>query len=371
MKYSFFLVIFILFFAAVTYVMVRGMQILPSKSGIRTTFAWSYAFLFLLFFGGLFLDHALGQTVSSIVTFVGYTFLMVVIYMLVSFLLVDMVRLSNHFTHFSSTNLSIFRVRAAEVSLFLIVIALIVGHYNFNHPKLVKLDITLEKPLQHKELKIVAASDIHLGNGIDKKRLKKFVTLINEQQPDIILLVGDITDRSIGPVTEQNMKAELLELKAPLGVYAIRGNHEYYSGKTEEIANYLTASGIKQLYDSTCLVDNSFYLIGRDDRTNSERKPLRDLVKNLDSKLPKILLDHQPYALEEAQQNGIDLQLSGHTHDGQFFPLNLVVRNMYEQAHGYLRKGNTQYYISSGLGIWGPQYRIGTQSELVVIRLKY
>ncbi|MFZ4725789.1 MAG: metallophosphoesterase, partial [Paludibacter sp.] len=117
--------------------------------------------------------------------------------------------------------------------------------------------------------------------------------------------------------------------------------------------------------------DSSFYIVGRDDKSNLNRKKLSEIVTGLDKKLPFILMDHQPYHLEEAEQNDIDFQISGHTHNGQFFPGNLFVKKMYELGYGYLKKGNTHYYVSSGLGLWGPQYRIGTESELVVINLKY
>jgi len=124
------------------------------------------------------------------------------------------------------------------------------------------------------------------------------------------------------------------------------------------------------LRDSVCLVDSSFYLIGRDDRTNTKRKSLKELVTGLNVNLPRILMDHQPYHLDEAEKNNIDFQISGHTHNGQFFPGNLFVKKIYELGYGYLKKGNSHFYVSSGLGIWGPQYRIGTESELVVIHLK-
>ena len=101
------------------------------------------------------------------------------------------------------------------------------------------------------------------------------------------------------------------------------------------------------------------------------RKNLSDIVKGLDANKPRILIDHQPFHLEEAEQNGIDFQFSGHTHNGQFFPANLVVKRMYELGYGYLKKGSTHYYVSSGLGIWGPEYRIGTQSEVVVVNMSY
>jgi len=371
MKYVFFIIVLAILLSMMGYVMLRAWQVLPPKNQIRTLFAVVYVFLFLLMLSGLFLEHVLNSGLSKVVTFTGYTFLMIVIYMLVSFLLVDIIRIVNSMFHFAPHGMFAFRTLAAGVSLGIIVIALVAGNYMFNHPVVSELDLTIEKPLQNKELTIVAASDIHLGSSIGKKRLRKYVDLINSQKPDIILLTGDITDRSIGSVMEQNMKDELQALKAPLGVYAISGNHEFYSGKPQEIAGYMRESGINVLNDSVCLVDSSFYIIGRDDVTNRKRKPLKELMIGLDNNLPKILLDHQPYHLEEAMQQGVDLQLSGHTHNGQFFPGNLIVKSMFELGHGYLRKGNTHYYVSSGLGLWGPQYRIGTQSEVVLINLKY
>jgi predicted MPP superfamily phosphohydrolase len=124
------------------------------------------------------------------------------------------------------------------------------------------------------------------------------------------------------------------------------------------------------LRDEVCLVENSFYLVGREDRSSHGRKMLSEIVKNVDKTKPIILMDHQPFQLEDAEQCNIDFQISGHTHNGQFFPGNLLVNKMYEQGYGYLKKGATHYYISSGLGLWGPHYRIGSQSEVVVIKLK-
>jgi len=119
------------------------------------------------------------------------------------------------------------------------------------------------------------------------------------------------------------------------------------------------------------LVDSSFYIIGREDRSTPSRKTISELVKNLDKTKPLILLDHQPFHLEEAEDNNIDFQFSGHTHNGQFVPGVFFVNKMYELGYGFMKKGNTNYYVSSGLGLWGPQYRIGTQSELVVINFRY
>lgn len=110
-------------------------------------------------------------------------------------------------------------------------------------------------------------------------------------------------------------------------------------------------------------------IIGRDDRTNHRREALSDLVGSIDKTLPLILMDHQPAKLAEAEAAGIDLQLSGHTHQGQFWPGSFFVKRMYELSYGYKQRGKTHYVVSSGLGLWGPEFRIGTVSELVLIHL--
>lgn len=371
MKIAFFLIIFAFILSMFTSVLMHGLPLLPARTGWRWGVGIVYVLLFLSLFVGLFLEHRLSPGLAKILTFSGYTFLIFVIYMTISFLLSDLVRLANHFFHFAPTGMLVFRQWAALISMGIIAVALMIGSYRFNNPVLVQLKLEVEHPVQHKTMRIVAASDIHLGTSIDKKRLHRYVQLINAQKPDIILLAGDITDRSFGPVLEQKMEEELSQLMAPLGVYAITGNHEYYSGVQDQIADYLRKSGIRVLHDSTALIDSSFYLIGRDDRTNSNRKSLAELVSGLPTDKPRILLDHQPYNLEQAVDNDIDLQISGHTHEGQFFPGNLIVNKIFEVGHGYKKKGKTHIYVSSGLGIWGPLYRIGTQSELVIIELTY
>jgi Predicted phosphohydrolases len=354
-----------------TYVLIRIFQALPPKLNIRIIYAGIFVLLVVLLISGLLFENAFTPFIAKSVTFVGYTFLIVVSYLFISFLLVDIIRLSNIFFHFAPAGMQTFRFWAMTGSLVFIALALVAGNYNFNHPKLVQLNLSTDKPLKNKEIKIIAASDIHLGCSIDKKMLKRYVELINAQHPDIVFLLGDITDRSVDGLIGPDIQTELKAIKAPLGTFAIYGNHEYYSGKLKEIAKCLRASGITLLQDSVCLVDCSIYVIGRDDRTNTKRKPLAELVKGLDNSRPKILLDHQPYNLEDAERNGFDLQLSGHTHNGQIFPENLITKGFFELSYGYLKKGETQYYVTSGLGLWGPQYRIGTQSELVEIRLRY
>lgn len=110
-------------------------------------------------------------------------------------------------------------------------------------------------------------------------------------------------------------------------------------------------------------------MIGRDDRSNTARRSLQELMANVDKNKPIILLDHQPYKLTESETAGVDLQFSGHTHRGQVWPMSLVTDYIYEQSHGYRQWGNSHIYVSSGLSLWGPPFRIGTESEMVVLQL--
>jgi len=172
----------------------------------------------------------------------------------------------------------------------------------------------------------------------------------------VVLIPGDLIDEDITPVVEQNMAESLKQIRSKYGVFACTGNHEYFSG-VEQTVSYIQQSNITVL--SVVKIAGVLYLIGRKDlmveKFSSGRKSLKELVKGLDLNLPVILMDHQPFHLEEAEQNGIDLQLSGHTHHGQIF----------------LKKGETHYYISCGVGTWGPPVRIGNTPEIVLITLLF
>ena len=157
--------------------------------------------------------------------------------------------------------------------------------------------------------------------------------------------------------------AEFHRVKAP--IYTILGNHEYF-GNIEKAGTFFREAGILLLKDSVAHF-KGLDIIGRNDRTSPNRKNLQELIAGLGGFT--ILLDHQPYQLEEAEEAGIDFQFSGHTHRGQVWPLSWVTDWVYEKSWGHHRRGHTQYYISSGLGIWGPKIRIGTRSEYLVVHI--
>lgn len=243
-----------------------------------------------------------------------------------------------------------------------------IGNINYYRKKVVHLNLETEKPLDQ-PLKIVVLSDLHLGHAISRKELKRWVAFINEQEADLVLFAGDIIDNSLLPLTYYKLDELLSEIKSKHGVYACLGNHEYLANVEMSLA-FLAKANITVLRDEVInLIGGQLQLIGRDDKSNPHRKTLAELVQPDPTKI-QLVLDHQPYALEAAEKQQMDFQFSGHTHRGQVWPFSWITDYLFEQSHGYVKKGNTQYYISSGLGIWGGRYRIGTQSEYVVVTLK-
>lgn len=254
------------------------------------------------------------------------------------------------------------------VSLVAVVLLLGYGNYRYRHPKINTVHVQLDRLAGEDmtPMKIVAVSDVHLGNGTGKSALRRYVDMINAQNPDLILIAGDLIDNSVVPLYEENMSEELFRLKAPLSIYMVPGNHEYISGIDRSI-RFLEDPPIHLLRDLVVTLPGGVQLVGRDDRANGSRASLHDLMARVDRSRPVILLDHQPYNLSESIGEGVDLQISGHTHRGQVWPLNWITDRIFEQSHGYRRWGDTHVYVSSGLSLWGPPFRIGTESEMVVI----
>ena len=240
------------------------------------------------------------------------------------------------------------------------------GYFHYKHKYREDIRLTTEKSMA-KPIKLVMMSDLHLGYHNRREELRRWVDMMNEEHADAILIAGDIIDMSIRPLKEEKMYEEFKRLNAP--VYACLGNHEYYSGEPDAQKFYKQA-GIHLLRDS-CAVVGDLCVIGRDDRTNQHRKTLADIMKQADRSKFTILLDHQPYHLEQAERQKIDFQFSGHTHHGQVWPISWITENIYECAFGAHQRGDTRYYVSSGIGIWGGKFRIGTRSEYIVATISH
>lgn len=363
------------------YVARRGAQALGGYPTAKVVFIAAFIALALAYPLGRVL-MALGKSsLSPLFVTVGSFHLVVMLYGFLSVVLIDLVRLANSFVPFLP---KAFAARPGQTGLVLFlavagVTALTIVGGAMNAVRLRTFDLDLSIPRKEgnmTRMTAVLASDLHLGTLVGRSRLEKIIASINALAPDIVFLPGDIVDETVTAKDEVEFSAIMKQLRAPLGVFAVPGNHEFYSGLERNLA-CLRACGIMVLEDQAVRVADAFILIGRRDpsslKPRESRLPIRDILAKhgFDDRLPIILLDHQPAHLEEASLAGVDLQLSGHTHAGQIFPLNIVNKMIWELNRGYLRKGNTQYYVTSGVGTWGPPVRTGSRPEIVRIRLTF
>lgn len=250
---------------------------------------------------------------------------------------------------------------------------LLAGFFNARNPKVVRQPVVLDKVVPGGTYQALLVSDIHLGITIANGRLGKLVELMNRQEADVILMAGDIFDEELGPVIKNNLGDLLKNLRAKEGVYAILGNHEFY-GNAAEAAQYLRDHRITVLRDSAVTLPSGVVLAGREELTGErmnqkKRKSMGELLSGSDTARPVIVMDHQPYHLAEVARNPVDLQVSGHTHHGQLWPFNFITKAIFEISTGYGKIGKTHFYVSPGVGTWGPPIRTSSRSEVIVLEI--
>lgn len=374
-----FIAIVLTLFSVITlYVFFRGWSLLPDAAAWR----WGYLALFVVMAPTYILAKALHKSVPhfvySCLTWVGSIWLAIFFYVFIFTLMLDLIGLLIMLFRipvgpFADIGVKRYLALGAVAGSCLL---LLVGYINANTVRVRSLAIELPRKSSSREsLTVAFASDIHLGAVINSHRLAKIVRKINDLKPDLILLGGDIMDGELIPLVDRDLASPLAELQAPYGVFAVTGNHEYIAGVSESVP-FLSSYGIKFLQDEAVTIADSVYLVGRKDRTvnrftSQQRLTLQSLLDGRSRELPIMVLDHQPFDLGEAEAAGVDLQLSGHTHRGQVFPIQFITSKIYECDWGYLRKGATQYYISSGAGYWGPPMRIGSVSEVVKLAITF
>ena len=360
------------------YIIRRAVTIVPeSYKNLFLTISIFIVFSFIL---GRFVERFMVNFVSDALIWIGAFWLAFMLYFFLSLVLIDFLRLLNHFIPFFPTFIT-FNIEKTKRIVALIIILLTVitvagGYINAKMILTKTYNFRINKNAgELKSLNVVMASDLHLGNLLGKSYLSKIKDRINQLQPDIILFAGDIIDEDITPVINNNIGEELLQLKSKYGVYAITGNHEYIGG-VEKACKYLTDHGINVIRDSVVKIQDSFYIIGREDRSirqfgGKQRKDLQTLLKGVDKSLPLIMMDHQPFGLKEAVENDIDFQISGHTHYGQLWPLNFIVEKIYDLAWGYAIDGKTHFYVSCGVGGWGTPVRTGSRPEIINFKINF
>lgn len=361
------MIFFVLPVLGLSYVLWHVWQVLPFSVCWRWTAVAVGVVLFLsmfLVFSGCIEKMPLG--IATAVYETGTSVIFVLLYLVMLFLVLDFGCLVHivpkawlHNNGYTAVG-----VLAVMTTIF------VYGNVHYNNKVREAINIKTAKNVmsEKRETKIVMLSDLHLGYHNSRAEFARWVDMINAEHPDLILIAGDVIDISVRPLLEEHTAEEFRRLKAP--VYACLGNHEYYSGSSAAQRFYEDA-GIHLLRDSVARIDG-ICVIGRDDRTNLRRKPLTKIMGQAGVNTAAeftLLLDHQPYHLEEAERCGVDFQFSGHTHHGQVWPASWVTDALYEDAFGPLKKGGTQYYVSSGMGIWGGKFRIGTRSEYVVLTI--
>ncbi|MDR0453941.1 MAG: metallophosphoesterase [Deferribacteraceae bacterium] len=251
------------------------------------------------------------------------------------------------------------------------------GLFIANFPVETHYKISVNKPLGAENVKIIMVSDLHITTFTRTGAINSLVERINKLDADIVLLGGDIIDGGMRPFVEKDLSGFFSRLKSRYGVYMVMGNHEYYGGDTDSVVKGVMSAGIRVLRDEKLFLEPlGITLIGRDDISSAifkghPRAALKELMSGADLSKPIIVLDHQPQKkpVREALTNGVDLQLSGHTHSGQFFPFNLVVKKMYINSWKLWCEGSFNLIVSCGFGTWGPPIRTASYSEIVVIEL--
>ena len=396
------LVFFLLPLLGCAYVGWHVWRILP----LATVWKWVVVLLMTACFALFILNFVIGLdrvplTLARVMYNVGNSTLFILLYLFMLFLALDVVALVLHFVRPSvgeDMRMGFLRdsLPGTVCVLGFMVVLFTYANLHYLHKVRVPMEIDTKGKVT-RPLKLVLMSDLHLGYHNSRAEFAKWVDKVNAEQPDLVLIAGDIIDISVRSLLEENVAEEFKRIKAP--IYACLGNHEYYSGEPRAQKFYRDA-GIHLLRDSVVTLPDygNLTIIGRDDRTNGRRAPLSSpegdtiampsATKTIDSPSGavegaapllsrlaldgsfSILLDHQPYHLERTAAAGIDFQFSGHTHYGQVWPISWIEDAIYECAYGSLTKGNTRFYVTSGIGIWGGKFRIGTQSEYVVLTLK-
>lgn len=267
------------------------------------------------------------------------------------------------------------------------------GYINAKNIKTTNYTIKINKQIKnHNDLKIVLISDLHLGYNIDNSHISKMVQKINQQQPDLVVISGDIFDNDYEAILEPNKIIQTLKnIQSKYGVYACYGNHDIQEtiligftfdnphDKDESdirMDEFLKKANIHLLHDEGVLIDNSFYLFGRADRQKpgkniKKRKTPQQITQNMNKNLPIIVLDHQPDQLQDLADAGVDLDLSGHTHNGQIFPCNILTSFIWENSYGCIQKDNMYSITTSGVGLFGPFMRIGSNGEICTITIRF
>lgn len=268
----------------------------------------------------------------------------------------------------------------------------IYGSVHARHIRIKPYEVTVDKSCAGRdELKIVLAADLHLGYSVGKSQMRQMVKKINSQKADLVLIAGDLFDNDYDAVQDPDGIAQILsQIESTYGTYGVFGNHDVTErllggfsvtdAKSEvrdsRFEDFARKAKIEILDDQAVCIDDAFYLVGRMDASKpgdgtKNRKSPEEILSGVDTSKPVIVMEHQPVQIGELAAAGADLQLCGHTHDGQIFPGNLTINFFWENPYGYMNKDGLHSIVTSGVGVWGPAMRIGTDSEICPITVHF
>lgn len=348
----------------------------------------TYIFFASSFITGFFLPY-------KKIKIIGNYFLGVIQYIILIVVLADLIRILLKKTKIVNEKILSSKITFIISGFICILLTILLSTYGVIHSKKIvytDYNVNIDKVSNIDNLKISLVSDIHLGYNTHLSHIKKMVDMINNSNSDLVLIAGDIFDNNYEAIgNDEDIINELKRIKSKYGVYAVYGNHDidekilagftFNWDKSEVLIDprmeeFLSKSNIKTLRDETILIDDSFYLIGRLDYHKygikiNERKTIEELIKDIDIDKPIIVLDHEPYELNELSNNNVDLDLSGHTHNGQMFPSNILIKVIWDNPYGLLKVGNMTSIVTSGIGVYGPNMRVLTTAEVVNINVNF
>ncbi|MBR3052815.1 MAG: metallophosphoesterase [Firmicutes bacterium] len=278
------------------------------------------------------------------------------------------------------------------VSIAAALVLFVYGLYNAQQPKVVTYDIALDKPAEEcSKMKVVLIADLHLGVNSSLPLMQKTAGMINDLEPDVVLVAGDIFNSSYSGVSRPEEYARAFAgIRAEHGVYAVYGNHDVEEGllggfsispvseafRSPEMEEFFRKSGFRVLTDETAVLPGGIQLVGRIDGDKAgdgtrDRMAPAELLAGVETDKPVIVLEHEPIEYEELAEAGADIILSGHTHNGQIFPGNLVVPFFNENPRGLKKLYGADTVVTSGVGYYGPPIRVGTISEITVVNISF
>ena len=361
--------------------------------GFRLIFAVIYVLLSTSLLTGFLIKNP--KSLHRMLKITGNYFLGIFLYTLVIILLADFGRILLKYVFHASWihSRTAFTVAGAICALLILLLSAC-GIFHAKYIKTTSYDIIINKTIPERtSMKVVLLADTHFGYNAGVLHARELVRKINKQKPDLVCIAGDIFDNEYDAVRNpEKLEKTLRGIKSTYGVYACWGNHdlneEILAGftfkhkdgdlsdiKDPRMKKFLKDSNIHILEDESVLINDQFYVIGRKDASLTEkihetRKAPAQLTEKLDRDKPIIMIDHQPKELQELADAGVDLDLCGHTHNGQTFPGNFTIKLMWENPCGLLIKDNMTNITTSGAGVWGPAMRIGTDSEICSINIR-